>query len=251
MRLRSGLPYPCWLWPRRNMSFRIAPFASGVLVALQAAAAHHLRCSSGFARTRAEWQGPAESMFELSTDAQRDSHRARWIPVGCVRRNSRRGAARCSTAACRAPCSSRITRGHFRRPSSAFRRCSPDRSIATIEPLQRYMRDISEKGRSSGRSGRAVIASSSVTEMHHGSESATNYFRLPRPYVSYDDVHAVHGVAACRPVVVQARAAHTAAWIHNDEAWRLQSHVRARRHEHAPAPLGQRRGRAQRVRDNG
>jgi hypothetical protein len=59
--------------------------------------------------------------------------------------------------------------------------------------------------------------------MHHGRESATNYFRLQRPYVSYDDYiqftawqladlslfrHAPH---ILRPA------------IHNDESWRLQS----------------------------
>ena len=62
-----------------------------------------------------------------------------------------------------------------------------------------------------------------ATGMHHGKESATNYFRLQRPYVSYDDYIQFTRVAACRPVAVQARAAHTAPVIYNDESWRLQA----------------------------
>ena len=45
--------------------FRIAPFASGVLVALQAVALI-TSVARADGSTRAEWQGPAESTFELS-----------------------------------------------------------------------------------------------------------------------------------------------------------------------------------------
>ena len=90
-------------------------------------------------------------------------------------------------------------------------------------PLQRYMRDILKEGsifKSLRASGYRVDA---ATGMHHGSESATNYFRLQRPYVSYDEYmqftawqladlslfrHAPH---ILRPA------------IHNDESWRLQA----------------------------
>ena len=90
-------------------------------------------------------------------------------------------------------------------------------------PLQRYMRDILKEASifSSLRAGgyRADAASG----MYHGRESATNYFRLQRPYVSYAEYiqftawqladlsifrHAPH---ILRPA------------IHNNEAWRLQA----------------------------
>ena len=54
-------------------------------------------------------------------------------------------------------------------------------------PLQRYVRDILKEGsifKSLRASGYRVDA---ATGMHHGRESATNYVRLRRPYVSYDD----------------------------------------------------------------
>ena len=54
-------------------------------------------------------------------------------------------------------------------------------------PLQRYVRDILKEGSifmSLRASGYRVDA---VTGMHHGKEAATNYFRVLRPYVSYDD----------------------------------------------------------------
>ena len=49
-----------------------------------------------------------------------------------------------------------------------------------------------------------------IAGMCHGSESATNYFRLRRPYVSYDEYIQFAALAACRSVAVPARAAHPA-----------------------------------------
>ena len=56
----------------------------------------------------------------------------------------------------------------------------------------------------------------SVTEMRFDNKSATNFFRMPRPYVSLRRVHAICGLAACRPFAVQACAAHPA------RPWHLQ-----------------------------
>ncbi len=54
-------------------------------------------------------------------------------------------------------------------------------------PLQRYIHDILKEGSlfTSLRAGGYRV--DSATDMHHGKESATNYYHIPRPYVSYDD----------------------------------------------------------------
>ena len=90
-------------------------------------------------------------------------------------------------------------------------------------PLQRYMRDILKEGIDLQVSPGERLSRRAARGMYHGSESATNYVRLQRPYVSYDEYiqftawqladlslfrHAPH---ILRPA------------IYNNESWRLQA----------------------------
>jgi Sulfatase len=200
---------------------RIAPFASGVLVALQAVALI-TSVARADSPTPARWQGPSESMFEISRTRNvlhivLDAFQADIF--GEILAEER-------------PMLDRSLSGavYFANHTGAF-----PTTIVSIpamltgkvyrndRPLQRYVRDILKEGSiftSLRASGYRV---DSVSGMHHGKESATNYFRLQRPYVSYDDYvqftawqladlslfrHAPH---ILRPV------------IHNDESWRLQA----------------------------
>ena len=222
-------PYEIALWiglpalvvAATRYTFRIAPFASGALVTLQAAAliTTALRADSA---TPAKWRGLAESMFELSRKQniihivldgfQSDlfgeilAEERRTLDrsfSGAVFFENHTGAFPTTIASVPAMLSGRVYRN--------------DRS------LQRYVRDIYQQGSlfKSLRAGGYRV--DSLTEMHHDKESATNYYRLPRPYVSYDDYtqfttwhladlslfrHAPH---LLRPA------------IYNGQAWRLQT----------------------------
>ena len=164
---------------------RIAPFASGVLVALQAAAliTSVVRADSP---DLLRWQGPSDSMFELS----------RTRNVLHIVLDGFQSDAFGEILAEERPLLDRSLSGavFFANHTGAF-----PTTIASIpamltgkvyrndRPLQRYVRDILKEASifKSLRAGgyRADAASG----MHHGSESATNYFRLRRPYVSYDE----------------------------------------------------------------
>lgn len=200
---------------------RIAPFASGALVALQLVAL--LTSAVGAdSPTPARWRGPAESMFDLSRtrnvihivlDAFQsdvfDELLAEERPMldrslsGAVFFANHTGAFPTTIVSMPAMLTGKVYRN--------------DR------PLQRYVFDVLKEGsifKSLRASGYRV---DSVTGMHHGRESATNYYRLPRPYVSYDDYTAFtawqladlslfrHAPHVLRPA------------IYNEQSWRLQS----------------------------
>ncbi len=79
------------------------------------------------------------------------------------------------------------------------------------QPLQKYIRDHFQKGSIFGTLRARGYRVDSVTEMDFDSQSATNFYRVPRPYVGYEALHAVCRVAARRPVVVPARSTYPAA----------------------------------------
>lgn len=200
---------------------RVAPFASAALVVVQAAAlmTSAIRAESP---TPAKWQGPADSMFDLSKtrnvlhivlDAFQsdvfDEILAEERPLldrswsGAVFFANHTGAFPTTIASMPAMLTGKVYRND--------------------QPLQRYRYDVLKEGsifKSLRASGYRV---DTATRMHHGKESATNYYHLPRPYVSYDDYtqftawqladlslfrHAPH---ILRPV------------IYNEESWRLQA----------------------------
>jgi hypothetical protein len=200
---------------------RVAPFASGVLAALQAAAliTSVVRADSA---TPARWQGPTESMFELSRtrnvlhivlDAfQADVFGEILAEERPLLDRSLSGAVFFANHT-----------GAFPTTIASMPAMLTGKVYRNDRPLQRYMRDILKEAsifKSLRASGYRVDAASG---MYHGSEAATNYVRLQRPYVSYDEYiqftawqladlslfrHAPH---ILRPL------------IHNDESWRLQA----------------------------
>lgn len=199
----------------------IAPFASGVLVTLQAAALM-LSVVHADPSSTIQAQGPSDAMFELSRTRNvlhivLDAFQSDVF--GEILAEERARADRSLSGAV-----------FFANHTGAF-----PTTIASIpamltgkvyrndQPLQRYMRDIL-KETSIFKSLRANgYRADAATGMYHGRESATNFFRLQRPYVSYDEYvrftawqladlslfrHAPH---ILRPL------------IHNDESWRLQA----------------------------
>jgi arylsulfatase A-like enzyme len=201
---------------------RIAPFASGVLIALQWAALLMSVVQHADSAPPVRWQGPTDSMFELSRtrnvihivlDAFQSDVFGEILAEerpkldrslsGAVFFANHTGAFPTTIASMPAMLTGKVYRN--------------DR------PLQRYMRDILKETsifKSLRASGYRADAASG---MYHGSESATNYVRLQRPYVSYNEYiqftawqladlslfrHAPH---ILRPA------------IHNDESWRLQA----------------------------
>ena len=200
---------------------RIATFASAVLVTLQAIA---LITSVVGADSSASsrWQGPSDSMFELSRTRNvlhivLDAFQSDVF--GEILAEER---PRLDRSLSGAVFFANHT-GAFPTTITSIPAMLTGKVYRNEGPLQRYMRDILKEGSifTSLRAGgyRADAASG----MFHGSESATNYFRLRRPHVSYDEYlqftawqladlsmfrHAPH---ILRPA------------IHNNESWRLQA----------------------------
>ena len=211
----------------------IAPFASAALVAVQAVAlvAYAVRADSP---TPARWQGPSETMFDLSTRQnvlhivldgfQSDLFDEILAEERQTLDRSMSGAVFFANHT-----------GAFPTTITSIPAMLTGRVYRNERSLQAYTRDIFREGSlfKSLRAGGYRV--DSVTEMHHDKDSATNYYRLPRPYVSYEDYtqftawqladlslfrHAPH---VLRPA------------IYNEQSWRLQTmfgpgDTRTRRH---------------------
>jgi len=205
---------------------RIAPFASAVLVVLQSAALVTSAIQND-SEELARWQGPSDSMFELSRTRNvihivLDAFQSDVF--GEILEEERSSLDRSFSGAI-----------FFANHAGAF-----PTTIASIpamltgkvyrndRPLQRYVRDILKEGSIFTALRESGYRVDSSTGMHHGRESATNFYRLQRPYVSFDDYvsftswqladlslfrHAPH---ILRPA------------IYNDESWRLQAIFGAR-----------------------
>ena len=200
---------------------RIAPFASGVLVALQGAAliTSVVRADSS---TTARWQGPSESMFELSRtrnvihivlDAfQADVFGEILAEERPVLDRSLSGAVFFANHS-----------GAFPTTIASMPAMLTGKVYRNDRPLQRYMRDVLKEGsifKSLRASGYRVDA---ATGMYHGSESATNYVRLQRPYVSYDE-YVQFTAWQLADLSLFRHAPHILRpFIHNNESWRLQA----------------------------
>lgn len=200
---------------------RIAPFASGVLIALQGTALL-ISVAQADSATLVRWQGPADSMFELSRtrnvihivlDAfQSDVFGEILAEERPLLDRSLSGAVFFANHT-----------GAFPTTIASMPAMLTGRVYRNDRPLQRYMRDIL-KETSIFKSLRARgYRADAASGMYHGSESATNYVRLQRPYVSYNEYiqftawqladlslfrHAPH---ILRPA------------IYNNESWRLQA----------------------------
>jgi hypothetical protein len=201
--------------------FAIVPFASGVLVALQAAAlvVAHVRADP---LTTAKWQGPSESMFDLSRTQNvlhivLDGYQsdlfgeilAEERPAfdssmsGAVFFADHSGAFPTTIVSVPAMLTGRVYRNN--------------------RPLTHYLDDTFDEGSLFKSLRAARYRVDNATEIPFDRASATNLYRLPRPYVSYDDYtrftswqladlslfrHAPH---ILRPA------------IYNNQSWRLQT----------------------------
>ena len=199
----------------------IAPFASGVLVALQAAALiiSAVRADAG---EPGKWQGPTETMFELSRtrnvihvvlDAfQADVFGEILAEERPILDRSLSGAVFFANHI-----------GAFPTTIVSIPAMLTGKVYRNDRPLQRYVVDILNEGsifKSLRESGYRVDA---ATGMHHGRESATNYVRLRRPYVSYDD-YIQFAAWQLADLSLFRHAPHLLRpWIFNDESWRLQT----------------------------
>ena len=240
MRSRCGLPSRCWVSLRRNTSsaLRRSPAACSSPCRRRCSLRRSFCADSA---TSARWQGPSDAMFELSRTRNvlhivLDAFQADVF--GEILAEER---PRLDRSLSGAVFFANHT-GAFPTTIASMPAMLTGKVYRNDRPLQRYVRDVLKEGsifKSLRASGYRVDA---ATGMHHGRESATNYFRLQRPYVSYDEYIQFTRMAACRPVVVQARAAHPAARHLQRRIVAASSAVRARRHERAPAPRGQRRG---------
>ncbi len=222
-------PYEIALWigvpvlgiAAANHVVRIAPFASAVLIALQAIAliASVIRADTA---TPARWEGLAESMFDLSRKqnvihivldgfqsdlfgeilAEEKQAMDRSLS-GAVFFANHTGAFPTTIVSVPAMLSGRVYRN--------------DRN------LQVYVHDIFEQGSlfKSLRAGGYRV--DNVTEMHYDKESATGYYRLPRPYVSYDD-YTQFTAWQLADLSLFRHAPHILRpSIYNEQAWRLQT----------------------------
>lgn len=212
---------------------RIAPFASGVLVALQAAAllVTGVRADS---ETPAKWTGLSDTVFDLS----------RTQNVIHLVLDAYQSDLFAEILAEERPALDRSLSGavFFANHSGAFPTTIVSipamltgRVYRNERSLQAYVHDTFQQGSLFKSLRAAKYRVDSVTEMSFDKESTTNYYRLPRPYVSYDDYiqfttwqladlslfrHAPH---VLRPS------------IYNNQSWRLQTmlgpgNTSARRH---------------------
>ena len=221
MRLRCGLAFRCWPLPRRDTSLVIAPFASAVLVALQAAAliVSVVRADAG---EPGKWQGPTDTMFELSRTRNvihivLDAFQSDIF--GEILAEERPALDRSLSGA--VFFANHI--GAFPTTIVSIPAMLTGKVYRNDRPLQRYVCDILKEGsifKSLRASGYRVDA---ATGMHHGREAATNYVRLRRPYVSYDD-YIQFTAWQLADLSLFRHAPHILRpWIFNDESWRLQT----------------------------
>jgi hypothetical protein len=200
---------------------RIAPFASAVLVALQAAALimSVVRADAG---EPGRWQGPTDTTFELSRTRNvihvvLDAFQADIF--GEILAEERPALDRSLSGA--VFFANHI--GAFPTTIVSIPAMLTGKVYRNDRPLQRYVFEILKEGSiftSLRASGYRVDA---ATGMHHGREAATNYVRLRRPYVSYDDYIRFTAWQLADLSLFRHAPHLLRPWIFNDESWRLQT----------------------------
>ncbi len=202
--------------------FPIAPFASGALVAIQAVWLVTSSLGAG-AAARQEWQGPAEGMFDLSRTRNAvhivlDGFQSEMF--GEILEEERQALDRSWSGAV-------FFADHLGAfPSTIV--SIPAMLTGTVyrneRNLQRYIRDHFEEGGSLFKSLRAGgFRVDSVAGMQYDSKSASNFFRVPRPYVSYRE-YVQFAAWQLADMSLFRHAPHILRpSIYNDEAWRFQT----------------------------
>ncbi|HKY22626.1 MAG TPA: sulfatase-like hydrolase/transferase [Vicinamibacterales bacterium] len=234
-------PYEMALWiavPALSVvaarhTFPIAPFASGALVALQLAVlvASAVRADRA---TPAKWDGLSDSMFELSRK-QNVLHIVldgfQSDVFGEILAEERRALDRSLSGAVFFANHT----GAFPTTIASIPAMLTGRVYRNERGLQTYVRNVFQQGSlfKSLRAGAYRV--DSVTGMHHDKESATNYYRMPRPYVSYED-YTQFTAWQLADLSLFRHAPHILRpSIYNEQSWRLQTRfgpgdTRTRRH---------------------
>ncbi len=204
---------------KRIASF--ATFASGILLALQSVLVVTTTLQA-VPESRAEWRGPSEAMFDVSRTRNAfhivldGFHSDLFSEILAAEREVM----------------DRDYAGFvfFEDHAGAFPTTIvsvPAMLTGTTyrqeEPLQPYITNHFEKGslfRTLRSNGYRV---DSVTEMRFDNKGATHFFRMPRPYVSYD-AYTRFAAWQLADLSLFRHAPHAARpWIFNDQAWRLQN----------------------------
>ena len=222
-------PYEIGLWLIVPLScivaakyvFPVAAFAGGVLVALQTIT---LAVSAVHAdpRTRPEWNGPADTMFELSRTRNvihlvLDSFQSDLF--GEILDDDREALDRTLSGAV-----------FFANHTGAFPTTIvsiPAMLTGTVyrneAPLQLYIREHFNDGSLFKTLRSAGYRVDSITEFQYDGKSATNFYRMRRPYVSFEEyvqftTWQLADLSLFRhaPHIVRPK-------IYNNQAWRLQT----------------------------
>lgn len=211
---------------------RVAPFASAVLIALQAVV---LAASAARAEVRsgAEWKGPAESRFELSK-----THNVIHIVLdafqsdvfGEILDEDRQALDQSFSGAV-----------FFADHAAAFPTTMvsiPAMLSGTVyrqeRPLPRYVREHFDKGSLFKTLRARGYRIDNISEIPFDARSSTVY-RMPRPYVGYDE-YRTFAAWQLADLSLFRHAPHVLRpWIYNDQSWRLQTlfgpgDTRLRRH---------------------
>lgn len=200
---------------------RIAPFASAVLVALQALAlvAGALQADT---RTTAEWTGPADSMFDLSRkqniihivlDAFQSDFFAEILDEE------------------RAELDRSLSGGvFFADHTAAFPTTMvsiPAMFTGTVyrqeRPLPRYVREHFDRGSLFKSLRAAGYRVDNISEIPYDSRSASNTYRIRRPHVSYAEYAEFAGWQLADLSLFRHAPHILRPAIYNDQAWRLQT----------------------------
>jgi hypothetical protein len=199
----------------------VAAFGSGVLLALQVAFLTTTALQAD-PRTRPEWRGPSDAMFDVSR-----KQNAFHIVLDGFHSD-----VFSEILEAERPLLDKEFSGFvfFQDHAGAFPTTMvsvPAMLTGTTyrqeQPLQKYIRDHFKNGSIFATLRGQGYRVDSVTEMHFDNQSATNFFRVPRPYVSYE---AYTRFAAWQladlslfrhaPHILRPR-------IYNNQAWRLQN----------------------------
>lgn len=199
----------------------VAPFGSGVLMALQAAFLTTTALQAD-PRTRSEWRGPSDSMFEVSR-----KQNAFHIVLDGFHSD-----VFSEILEAERPVMDREFSGFvfFEDHAGAFPTTMvslPAMLTGTAyrqeQPLQKYIRDHFKNGSIFGTLRGQGYRVDSVTEMHFDNQSATNFFRMPRPYVSYE-AYTQFAAWQLADLSLFRHAPHLLRpRIYNNQAWRLQN----------------------------
>lgn len=199
----------------------IAPFASGVLVALQTGSLIVAEVQADRS-ARPEWRGPSEAIFDLSRTRNvihivLDGFQSEFFHEVLEEERPRldRSFAGAVFFADHA--------GAF--PSTIV--SIPAMLTGTVyrneRDLQQYIRDHFAGGSLYKAMRGAGYRVDSITEMRYDNQSATNFFRMPRPYVSYAEYRRFAAWQLADLSLFRHAPHSVRPWIYNNDEWRLQT----------------------------